>query len=820
MSGLILILSFGILVYQHLDKVKVFAIKELNKHLNVEVKVDRIDIHVFSNFPEVNFSFYGLNVSSPIPGDSALISHAKASVGFNALQLLQGDYVIQSIEIWDASLHLMKNQFDKANWDIVKEVSKSEKEKPGKFKLSLKKIQFVNSEVGFIDVTSKLALRFRILDSKLKGDFSERNYLVSVNTEMQVKDLILDQLNLFQNKNIQLSSSLNVSSDKFTLGKSDLIIDKLPLTLQGYFNLGKQSGYKIEFKSPGTTIAQLLSIMPFELPAAFDEYKASGATFFNGSLISGNTTVSSGSKLDLEFGINNGSLTNSANGIALKQINLLGSWKGKFGTTIESEIKLNRFSGQLERSRFEGEANILLGKDKRIATKLKANLDLNEVLKWYPIQMLKSIQGQADLELMLAFKPNLVSESWEPLIAESEIGLNINASQIEFNNSKKSIQEISAQGNLSGRKLQVSDLRILLGQSDIQASAVIDGIFDQELLPIAINVKANSKNLNGSDLLGWPSFNSSIKTDSLEQVPTRTFLMNLELFAQSFHQEKFHSSDFRIKANLDKNEIQIKNLNFKAWSGNISATGNFEIGDGRYVLISDEEIKGVRAKQLLQEFDDFGQTAIKSNHIDGTLNGKFRTRLVWDSNFNLSTKEFYALGELEWKEGRLFNYTPLYALSGFLDLNDLKDLRFQEMKNVIEVKNEVLSIPEMAIRTNAIGLLLSGTHTFNNFLDYRMKVSLSEVLNRKRKVKPNEFGETEEGSNKATLMLRIKGPADKLTFSYDKQAISEKVRETVKEEKKAILSTLKNELSIFRDSSIKENNSNNNNHEELEFNPD
>jgi hypothetical protein len=47
----------------------------------------------------------------------------------------------------------------------------------------------------------------------------------------------------------------------------------------------------------------------------------------------------------------------------------------------------------------------------------------------------------------------------------------------------------------------------------------------------------------------------------------------------------------------------------------------------------------------------------------------------------------------------------------------------------------------MDIHNNALNLNLSGTHTFDNVLDYKIKLSLSELLSKKRKSQNNEFGE-------------------------------------------------------------------------------
>jgi hypothetical protein len=117
-------------------------------------------------------------------------------------------------------------------------------------------------------------------------------------------------------------------------------------------------------------------------------------------------------------------------------------------------------------------------------------------------------------------------------------------------------------------------------------------------------------------------------------------------------------------------------------------------------------------------------------------------------------------------------------------------------------------------------LSVSGNHTFENYLDYHIKITISELLNKKRKVNENEFGEEAEVPGKVNLFLSIKGPADNLKFVYDKKAVRTKIAADLKKEGTAIKEIIKSEVGFSKDTTIKQSNKKDGNNDELEFEPE
>ena len=70
--------------------------------------------------------------------------------------------------------------------------------------------------------------------------------------------------------------------------------------------------------------------------------------------------------------------------------------------------------------------------------------------------------------------------------------------------------------------------------------------------------------------------------------------------------------------------------------------------------------------------------------------------------------------DLKIENGELNNVESMKSLSRFIDLKELENIRFETLKNKLEIKNKKISMPKMEILSSALNLTAYGTHTFNN----------------------------------------------------------------------------------------------------------
>ncbi|MGB4974804.1 MAG: AsmA-like C-terminal region-containing protein, partial [Cyclobacteriaceae bacterium] len=111
---------------------------------------------------------------------------------------------------------------------------------------------------------------------------------------------------------------------------------------------------------------------------------------------------------------------------------------------------------------------------------------------------------------------------------------------------------------------------------------------------------------------------------------------------------------------------------------------------------------------------------------------------------------------------------------------NLNRLRFADLKNDIHIENKIVYIPQMEVSSNVTTIQISGTHTFDQRIDYRVIAPLRS----KKKIDPDEaFGAIEETNTGSTkIFLKIVGTTDNYSVIYDKEAVKKKIVSDLKKE--------------------------------------
>ena len=104
----------------------------------------------------------------------------------------------------------------------------------------------------------------------------------------------------------------------------------------------------------------------------------------------------------------------------------------------------------------------------------------------------------------------------------------------------------------------------------------------------------------------------------------------------------------------------------------------------------------------------------------------------------------------------------------------------------------------MEIKSSALSIFLSGTHTFKQDINYEVTLLLSELLStsfRKKNTKITEFGkEKKDGKMFTTVYFKMTGNTDDPKISLNKIRFMEDVNKSVKKEKEIITNIIKEDI--------------------------
>lgn len=197
-------------------------------------------------------------------------------------------------------------------------------------------------------------------------------------------------------------------------------------------------------------------------------------------------------------------------------------------------------------------------------------------------------------------------------------------------------------------------------------------------------------------------------------------------------------------------------------------------------MISSFKLNGLHADSIFYVFENFYQDFIQDKHLKGQVFADVELEMTLNEKLHLIPSTLIADISATIKNGELNNFEPMKKLNKYLDDEGLNRLRFADLKNEIHIENKTIYLPLMEVKTNVTTIQVSGTHQFDQHIDYRVIAPLRN----KNKIDPDEaFGAVEDdGAGQAKIFLKIVGTTDQYEVSYDKAAVKKKIASDLKKE--------------------------------------
>jgi hypothetical protein len=274
------------------------------------------------------------------------------------------------------------------------------------------------------------------------------------------------------------------------------------------------------------------------------------------------------------------------------------------------------------------------------------------------------------------------------------------------------------------------------------------------------------------------------KSDEYHLVFPRFVQATLRAQIDTFDFGKFHATSCTGNMQLSRNGLKATFKNVRALDGLVENIGiQIDGTQTPYALDMAASGQKLNMNRMFTAFNNFGQDVITSRELYGTLTADVRLRSNLTTSLDIPIQSIEADADVRIDNGRLVNFAPMEALSRFAKMEELSDVRFSRLSNTLRIKSGQIYIPAMDIRSNVIDLELEGIHSFENEIDYLVRMDLREVLFAERKRRKKDFEDimviSSEGG--ARLWVTMKGhvsdPDIALYNRQIRQAIGEQLKE-------------------------------------------
>jgi hypothetical protein len=805
--------------YFYEDAVKHIIINELNKRLSTEIVVNDIEkdiqFSVFRNFPYASVSFSNVVIRDAVksPRKKANLLEAKrVTLQFSILDLISGKYKIKKIEAKEGAVKIKIYKDRTDNYHFWKPSSDTTAKD---FSLDLQKVMLEKMAVVYSDQGLQHTFSVFARDVAFKGKFSDDDYNLNIDGDLYVYLIKIDKTVFLANKasRVGIDMHINTKNKHITFQEGGLHFGQMALSVTGnivYAN--SPTLLDLTLKGEKIKLQTFIRELPSKYSAHVSDYDFGGSFNFV-TTIKGEAGNGKNPLIKATVNITDGNITQKKNKVALSNVCFdVYYTNGKNNGLETSQLTINNFGAKLHDGNISGNFIMTNFNKPEISLNVSAHLEMKDIFDFLKTDTLASASGK--ISIQASYKGVLQGNSSftvKDFIASSSTGtLEVRDAEIIFKGNVHTFSKLNGSFDFSNNDIVSKSFSGNYGSTDFLLKGEFRNIlpyFFLENHPMMVNAMVESQFVEMNEILG----SSENKKDTAFHLKIPDNInFNLSLNVKKLNLGKFSAADISGAILLKNKQLIAKEIKMKAMNGQVVFSGLMDGAMPEKILIScDASIKNVDITRLFSEMNNFGQKdgGLRDINLKGKLTADVQFASVWSSALKVDPKTIYANTNIVIENGELNNYEPLIGLSKYLKNRDLSRVSFQTLKNTIQIKNEVIAIPDMEIKSSAIDFKISGTHTFDQVIDYQLSVLISQL--RGNGSKQDNLAEdigiiTDDGLHKEKYFFRITGTVDNPVYhTLDKEGYKKNIKTNLSKEKVTLKEILNREFGWFKkDSTI------------------
>jgi hypothetical protein len=764
-------------------------VSEINKNLKTELVVGDANLSLLSGFPKASVNFSKVRLKDAMGGQ--LLVAEQLAFRFDLFSLFGSDIKIHTLRLRDATVRVVVNRAEKTNTDIFKESKTPTKPSTeNQLRLALENAEFLNIAILYDNAPARQTLEMVVDKANFAGNFSAQQFRLTSQADLKILRLDSDSSRYLAGENLRYDAALAVDLKKgaygiqrleLTLGGNTFDVNGLAVTKPDYTDLN------LRLVSQEGDISMIANLLPDAYHEYFSTFQSTGNYACSGA-VKGKLGKTHRPNLSFEVSLRNGKVSSEKLQSPLRNVSFQARYNARPDGSGEFEVA--DFKGDFGGQPLGFSLKINNLNDPVVDFRANGALPLDAAYGIFDSPEISSGDGTIRLNRLQ------VQGRYADMTSMSRIA-QVNATgEIQFDNAQLVYNKIPLNAStgffrLQGNELRLDSIQLRVGNSDF----AFDGMA-RNLLPALFADSLNSRdallefattmrcqNLDVTQLLQMFSVQetaaqvgSQQTLDSLREQKNAERTLGFDKLKGTFDAQiahfqygKIEGQNFQGRFAFDHNTLTIKGKT-NAMRGSLALDGSaqFDFAPTLQMRITARELD---LNTLMAQCENFGQTVITDANLRGLLSGRIAIWAYWDEASNFQMNRLRALADVQGRDGELLNLKMLEDFSTFVHIQDLRRVKFSELQNHLEISNQRLYIPAMLIQSNALNLTLSGEHTFNNDIDYKIKVNAGQtLLNRLKKHDP-DLDPLPAQKGWFNLFYTIVGNLDKYDMKRGKKAV-------------------------------------------------
>jgi|GEM_PF-3037441 len=764
--------------------------KYLDEHLLTELSMKDIRFRVLKGFPNATvvisdaILLSGKNFGSrDFTGrfSDTLLQAKSISFQFDLLKLFNKQYELKKIEVNQGRINILFDRQNRHNLKIWKS-GEQPGEKP--YAVTLRSIQLNNTRVNIQAVREKLRFAAFSRRTVFRGNYSANVLSGEIRGNLTLDSLMVKDSQLIKYASLHVALKMVYGENHFKVNQGRIHLNKAVATVTCEYFGGTERSLEITLGIPKFGLSELMSLLPADNPLIPANLVFTG----NGKLTAVIRTSLSGKRnfyIRSGFELTGCTARNSNTRAEISHINAKGSISG---TNAEDfELRLDQFTSEMGKGTISGSFYLTNLNSLRFRAQVRSVVDLAAFHAITGIDTLEHLKGFVHSDF-------IASGSFQRPAGSPVTGLEflengtfqLDGVDIKLKNSPWDIRDIT--GKASWNKiLYLDSMSLQVNGNDLMVSGSLQNLSDYLLKQGSLKsiVRISADNINLNNLFSVVSN----KRSAGPALGKALFPPNIQLAAHihtgNFAVGKFNATNVSFDLITVKDSVFVNDFSLSFPDGSIKGKALIAGNEKHDLSITCNSYpQMISIQHLFAAFNNFTQHFIVEKNVRGLLSGSVSFFAQWDSTLRFIPKSLKAQAEIAITNGELVEFEPMLKLSRYIDVEELRHIRFKTLENIIYINDRLVTMPEMAIHSSAFNITISGQHSFDNVFDYRLKVLLSEVLfnkARKKKQELDEFLVEETKDDQTTIPLIIAGTPARYDVHFDRKRAFNLTRSNLKD---------------------------------------
>lgn len=783
--GMVLLIS--IVFARYFEDILLTKIKaSVDDKLKCEIRISRKDISFtwLKTFPFAGLQLDNLTVFEPsdiFPNyrPDTLVYVERCLIQFNTQHLLRKQIEIHRISFNSGFIHLKRFKNNAVNYKIWEPSDK--KENPAdSVRLSINLFSFKDIAITYRDIPHQVYVTYPVNKAQLKAGYSNKTFSLTVRAESPAAELVVGSNTYIQQQYVGLDFSSTLKDDRFEIQAGIANVGGIPIDIHLVYDPNLSPLFGCQFTVRNVEMQKLKGYDILDLERKYNLKVKSGKISLKGQIEKTSSQIKT--RAEVLFEVKDAAAQLIDPKIALQGIYFNGNYTSNYTGT---KLVVDTLSVQGSKSSIAGKFALSGHNLENLNVRLNGEVFMEDIIGLIPDSL--GIQPDGSIQAELQYKAAYRSKTdtlWKNLFRSGLTGT-VNANSIVWK--YKQLDAIKATGSLQFLDKNILDIpQLTLSTSKSQLwlkgkIASYRGFFDKAFLPSA-NLEINA---------GTIDLREFIPKDNTTGSPISPFPANLKIEVRATCDRlismRAESQQIIMHAGINPSVIDIHQLNFQAFDGSVMAAGKLYKLEKTSRLNSTIHLQSLSIGPLFEAYENFGQQAIVAENLAGKISAHVTLNFDLTDSLQISKPSIATDANIQIINGELVNYKPLEELSRFIDIDELKHVKFNELNTHLLIKDELITFDKTNIYSSAVDFSAMGTHDFDNRYEYHIEVVLSDILwgkARRRKQKDNEFGFiTDDPSQHTSIPLVIKGKGEEVKVAYDKKTSRSRIKESLENQK-------------------------------------